>query len=336
MVKILRSKDFLFPELLSQLSQNNVRTQSYRYAKNSLRNVISNIRTYVFFITFFSLTFLPASTMDICRFLELMALTCGYGHLKNVLSSLKYLHEAHGFQFPSNDFNLDTTLQGLKRRLAKTPFFVMPITPQILLQMYEHLDMSKPNDLALWCSFLVAFYGLFRKANVVPESGPVDPSQTLTRNHIILDRRNKVVYIHVTFSKTIQFCQRDLFIPVPSNTNPALDLYRHMELLLDSVPAAGTAPAFSFSSSRFISYKLFTNRLKDLLTRSGLSPHMYSGHSFRRGAASFLHKVGGTVLQIQSAGDWSSQCFTRYLYLSTEERMKAQHLVSAALSSGSF
>ena len=315
---------------------NNVATQSYRFAKNSMRNIISNIRTYVFFVLYFNLPFLPAKPTDLSKFLELMALTCGYGHLKNLLSSIKYLHEAYGHRFPSNNFDLDTTLQGLKRRLAKTPFFVMPINPRILLSMYDHLDMSKSCDLALWCSFLVAFYGLFRKANVVPEPGPLDPRQTLTRDHITLDRANKVVYIRVTFSKTIQFCQRDLVIPIPSNDSPALDLFRHMERLLDTVSAHGSAPAFSYTKTSYVTYRGFTDRLKDLLTSAGLSPNLYSGHSFRRGGATYLHQVGGSVLQIQAAGDWSSQCFTRYLYLSTEERLKAQHLVSAALSAGHF
>ena len=311
-------------------------TQSYRYAKNSLKNVISNIRTYTFFTSFFSLPFLPAEPSNLCRFMELMALTSGYGHLKNVLSSVKYLHEAYSYSFPSNDFNLDATMQGLKRRLAKTPFFVMPITPGILTCMYSHLNMSKPSDLALWCAYLTAFFGLFRKANVVPEPGQPDPRHTLTRDHITLDRTNRIVYIHVTFSKTIQFCQRDLVIPIPSNENPALDLYRHMVQLLDTVSAPGSAPAFSFSKSEFITYKSFTERLKNLLAKAGQSPELFSGHSFRRGGATFLHKVGGTVLQIQAAGDWSSQCFTRYLYLSTEERLTAQHLISAALSSSQF
>ena len=315
---------------------NNVATQSYRFAKNSSKNMISNIRTYIFFTLFFGLPFLPAAPMDICKFMELMALTSGYGHLKNILSSIKYVHEAYGHKFPSNDFNLDTTMQGLKRRLAKTPFYVMPIGPRILLAMYQHLNMSKPHDLALWCSYLVAFYGLFRKANVVPESGPLDPRNTLTRDHITLDRDNKIVYIRVTFSKTIQFCQRDLVIPIPANSNPALDLYSHMERLLDTVHVPGTAPAFSYSRTSYVTYKGFTDRLKCLLVKAGLSPKLYSGHSFRRGGATFLHQVGGSVLQIQAAGDWSSQCFTRYLYLSTEERLKAQHLVSAALSAGIF
>lgn len=315
---------------------NNVVTQSFRFAKNSAKNMVSNIRTYTFFTTFFGLKPLPAQPGDLCNFMELLALTSGYGHVKNVLSSVRYIHEAYDLQFPVNDFNLDTTMQGLKRRLAKTPFFVMPITPKILTLVYSFLDMSKPSDLALWCSYLVAFFCLLRKANVVPEAGPMDPQRTLTRDHITLDQENKMVYIHVTFSKTIQFCQRDLVIPVPSNNNPALDLFRHVEKLFATVDAPGSSPAFSFSKTSFVSYKSFTTRLKSLLTRAGLAPDLYSGHSFRRGGATYLHKVGGSILQIQAAGDWSSQCFTRYLYLTTEERLKAQHLVSAALSSGSF
>ena len=326
----------LLSAYLSQLSQNNVTTQSYRFAKNSTKNMVSNIRSYVFFTTYFNLPLLPAKPMDICRFLELMALTSGYGHIKNLLSSLQYLHEAYNFSFPSNDFNLDTTKQGLKRRLAKTPFFVMPITPGILKKMFTFLDLSKMSDLALWCSYLVAFYGLFWKANVVPESSPPDTQETMSRSNIHLDRESKTVYIHVTFSKTIQFCQRDLFIPIPSNDDPALDLFRHMERLMDKVHASTSAPAFSYSSSGFVTYKVFTERLKLLLSKAGLSPNLYSGHSFRRGGASFLHKVGGSILQIQAAGDWSSQCFTRYLYLSTEERLAAQHLMSSALSTGCF
>ena len=315
---------------------NNVVTQSFRFAKNSAKNMVSNIRTYTFFTTFFGLKPLPAQPGDLCNFMELLALTSGYGHVKNVLSSVRYIHEAYDLQFPVNDFNLDTTMQGLKRRLAKTPFFVMPITPKILTLVYSFLDMSKPSDLALWCLYLVALFCLLRKANVVPEAGPMDPQRTLTRDHITLDQENKMVYIHVTFSKTIQFCQRDLVIPVPSNNNPALDLFRHVEKLFATVDAPGSSPAFSFSKTSFVSYKSFTTRLKSLLTRAGLAPDLYSGHSFRRGGATYLHKVGGSILQIQAAGDWSSQCFTRYLYLSTEERLKAQHLVSAALSSGSF
>ena len=80
-----------------------------------------------------------------------MALTSGYGHLKNILALVKYLHEAYSHPFPSNDFSLDTTMQGLKRQLARTPFFVMPLTPRILITLYPLLDMSKPQDRKAKC-----------------------------------------------------------------------------------------------------------------------------------------------------------------------------------------
>ena len=312
---------------------NNILTQSYKYAKNSMKNVISHIRTYLFVCLFFGFTILPADPQNLCIFMELMSLTSSYGHLKNISSSIKYLHAAYGSVFPSSNFSLDTTMQGLKRRLARTPFFVMPITPEILIKIYSHLNMSRPEDLALWCSFLVAFFCLFRKSNVVPETLEFDPKKTLTRDHIAIDKAARIVYINVTFSKTIQFCSRDLVIPIPENEHPALDLVRHMEKLLDTVKADPKSPAFSYSLRSFVTYKSFTARLKSLLTRAGLNPNLYSGHSFRRGGATFLHQVGGSILQIQAAGDWSSQCFTRYLYLSTQERLQAHFLLSNAISS---
>ena len=45
-----------------------------------------------------------------------------------------------------------------------------------------------------------------------------------------------------------------------------------------------------------------------------------------------LHRCGGTILQIKASGDWASDVFTRYLYLSLEEREEAQSLISEAIS----
>ena len=59
---------------------------------------------------------------------------------------------------------------------------------------------------------------------------------------------------------------------------------------------------------------------------------LYSGHSFRRGGATFLHSCGGTALVIQSSGDWSSQCFTRYLYLTEAERLQSQSLMARGIN----
>jgi integrase len=264
--------------------------------------------------------------------MELMAKTSGYGHCKNVLGGVKYLHAATGHEFPSDDFGLDETLQGLKRRLKGTPRMALPIEPVILRRMYEHIQIEKKSDLAMWCGFLVAFYCLFRKANVVPKDSNFDPACILTRSDIEIDNSGQRVLVYVNFSKTNQYMKESHVIPVPANSDPALDLFRHLKLLYSCVDAPEAAPAFSYSKTGFIDHRSYTVKLKALLTKSGLDPDLYSGHSFRRGGASYLYSIGGTTLMVQTLGDWSSQVFTRYLHLSIDDRLMAQELIASNIN----
>ena len=218
-------------------------------------------------------------------------------------------------------------MQGLKRRLAKVPFQVLPITPKMLREMFKHIDVNNTRDLALWCAFLCAFYGLLRKASAVPENVNSDEKGYLLRRHIKVDSENDILYLYLGYGKTNNFCTRDVIIPIPGNSDPALDPVRHVKKLFLEVEASPDRPAFSFSRQSFISYSTFSTRLKQLLKKAGYSPELYSGHSFRRGGATFLHNCGGTVLMIQASGDWSSQCFTRYLFLTEAQRLQAQLLM---------
>ena len=276
--------NFLFSVFLEQLSSENQISQSHRFAKGTAQNMVSGVRTWIFF----------------CEF----------------------------------DFDIVNTMQGIKRRQSHTPHQALPLTPDIMRDMYSLLDMTKVQDLALWCSFLVTFYCLFRKSNSVPRSvNKVDLKRTLLRRHILIDQNT--VFVHCTFSKTIQFGQRDLVIPIPGNSDEALDPVRHLQALHQKVKSDGDAPAFSFGPGKFITHNSFTTRLKKLLTQAGYAPSLYSGHSFRRGAT-LLYRLGASILQIQMSGDWASQCFARYLHVSDEDRGEIQSLVSDALSSGKY
>ena len=319
-------------ELLAQLRTQNILTQGYRFAQSTRKGLISHIRTWFFFALFFNQSAIPATEESLCMFLELMSLTCGYPHCKAILSTVKYLHAALGYSI-HHTFSLDCTLQGLKRRLARTPFQVLPIDPAILRLMYRGLNINKKPDLALWCSFLTAFFCLFRKANTVPQDNKFDPNFILTRDNIGIDRSEKMVYIYVGFSKTNQYRKKDRCIPIPKNNDPCLDLYRHIDLLFSTVNASDSDPAFTYGKNQFINYKVFTVRLKELLKSAGLEPSLYSGHSFRRGGASFLFSIGGSQLMVQVLGDWSSMVYTRYLYMSADDRMAAQNLMATYINS---
>ena len=294
--------------------------------------MLSGIRQYLYFTLHYRITSFPTSVDTIVCFMEFMARTSGHPHLKHLLSSVKFAHEALDLPFPVNSFQIDTTMQGLKRRLARVPFQVLPITPIILKRMFTHLNMANLQDRALWCSYLLSFFGLLRKSSAVPKSTSYDVHKVLVRQNVMVDTQGNMVYLYLGHGKTNNFCTRDVIIPIPGNDDPAMDPVRHLSALFSSINTDPTAPAFSFGNGKFVTYGSFTSRLKVLLKKAGYDPALYSGHSFRRGGASFLHSCGGTALMIQASGDWSSQCFTRYLYLTEADRLHSQTLMTNVIN----
>ena len=290
--------------------------------------MVSQIRQWVYFASYFDLVILPAAPGDLCMFAECLSYSIGYGHIKNVMGGVRYLHHIMGHEFPADSVQLEDTLQGLKRKLKGTPKQVLPIDPVILRRVFKYVDLKKNIELAQWCGCLIAFFTLFRKANLCPRDLKYDPETILTRGDVILDKADQKVLIFVNFSKTNQFQRQCHVIPIPKNDDPALDLYTHLCELFSRVKADDDAPTLSYSSSLFVTHKPFTAKLKILLGKAGLDSSLFSGHSFRRGGASYLYSVGGSTLMVQTLGTWSSQIFTRYLYLSLADRLAAQSLMA--------
>ena len=322
---------------MAQLKEDNWRTQSYYYAKATSRNVLSHIRQWMFFTVFFNLCPLPASTENLVLFTELMAVTVGYDHIKAIIGSVGFLHQILDLPFERNSFQLRLTLQSLKRRLARAPQQALPISIDHLKAMYSYIDVDKPDELAIWCSILVGFFGLLRKKNLVPEDFlDMDPTKILTVGNFAIDKEKGIAFVYIPFSKTNQFGQRNLVIPLLKNNCKALDPIYHLDLLFSRAKADADRPAFSYrlkGQLKFVSYKIFTTKLKSLLSKAGLSPDQYSGHSLRRGGATFLYSCGASILQIQACGDWQSNVFTRYLFISLEQRLLSQQLMSSKISS---
>ena len=132
-------------------------TQVFLFAPGTKKNIKSHIKQFVLFCLYFKQSFLPAGRETLVAFFELFLVTASYNHLKNVYSSIKFMHKALNLSFIEEEFQVNTVLQSLKRKLAKVPFQVLPITPKILCDLYKFLDVNNPADLALWCSFLTAF-----------------------------------------------------------------------------------------------------------------------------------------------------------------------------------
>ena len=304
---------------------------SQYYAESSRKNVVSHLRQLSTFCVAFNQSFLTVSRESLLGFVELMSRSCGYNHIQHILGSIRFLHLFTNNPFPGDSFEFNVLLKGLKRKLAKPARQVLPITPEMLILMYQFVNLDSPYELAHWTSFIFALRLLYRKSSIAPESLSKFNSTTGLS-------REKIVYVHGTVlvyqnhSKTNQFMSSTRVIPLVRSHIKALDPVSHYERLLRENPVDKNYPAFSFLQNGRIScvtHRTFTAFLKQLLRRIGLDPDKWSGHSFRRGGASLLYRLGVDPLTIQAVGDWSSDTFLRYLELNFDRLWSAQHVMAS-------
>ena len=64
--------------------------------------------------------------------------------IKNYISGVKIMHLMLDVKFPEeNLFQVDLVFRGIARIKQHTPIRALPMTPQILTEMYSCLDMSR-------------------------------------------------------------------------------------------------------------------------------------------------------------------------------------------------
>lgn len=301
-------------------------TMSLYYTKKSRLNVMSHLRQLSVFSVAFNVSFLPSERDTLLGFIELMSRTCGFDHIQHVLSSVKFLHDFTGHVYPGDTFEFKVLLRGLKRKLAKSAKQALPITPEMLILMYEFVNIKNPAELAHWTSFLLALRLLYRKSSIAPESlKNFNPITGLSREKAVLS--NGVVLVFQNHSKTNQFMSATRITPIVAGNILALDPVYHYEKLISENIVPKTCPAFSYmvnGAIKCVTHKSFTSYLKTLLRKIGLNPDDWSGHSFRRGGASLLYRLGIDPLTIQACGDWSSDTFLRYLEVNIDRLWSAQ------------
>ena len=121
-------------------------------------------------------------------------------------------------------------------------------------------------------------------------------------------------------------------IPLLPSSVRALDPVFHYCKLVNEHVVPQNYPAFSYIEAgviRCVTHRSFTKYLKYLLVCIGVDPSKWSGHSFRRGGASLLYRLGSDPLTIQACGDWSSDTFLHYIEVSFHQLWAAQHTMSS-------
>ena len=264
-------------------------------------------------------------------------LTCGVRHLS----------EAAGIRWipPNGRYSTRLMMQGVARlKGTGAPNRKHAVTIDLLRSIYGMLNMSDHNDHTFWTVCVFLFFTFLRKGHVLQKTstpgGPPTPHTILRRDITVAHNR---LVLTVRHTKTIQFGQRTLrwLLTDVGSHDPICPTGRLAEYLLRTEGhIRGDEPLFQemvknqstgISELRPLRYDHFIKRFKGLLAQAGADPSCFSGHSFRRGGATFARDAGVPDNIIKAMGDWQSEAWQRYIAATDRLRERAAELLTIAV-----
>ena len=244
------------------------------------------------------------------------------------------MHKEFSLPNPIQDNSVvKSLLQGIKRVKGGEVNQKLPITPEILLGIRSKLNLRHSFDASFWAVCLVAFYGLFRKSHLLSTSNQLfDPTKQFTLGDFTFHPWG--LLLKVVWSKTIQFRERVVYIPIPRIPNSPLCAFQAVVNAFGFIQTAKrTCHAFSWIDHKSLlvhclTYRSFLAKLKTCLGLLGYDTTKYAGHSFRRGGASFAFQAGVPVELIKMLGDWKSDSVLLYLTVPLHIRLQTINRMS--------
>ena len=204
------------------------------------------------------------------------------------------------------------------------------------------LDIENdPNDQMFWTVCVFLFFTFLRKGHAMVKTAKEQGPAIIQRKDVAI-AKGEFFVLTVHHTKTVQFQQRILKWLLPRLEPgdvccPTTQLARYL-VGKPSLPA--TEPLFQTqqvdpktgeSTLKPLRYDAFIARFKGLIAALGLNPAVYSGHSFRRGGATFARDAGISDEVIKAMGDWASEAWLKYISATQRLRVKAAGLLARAV-----
>ena len=145
--------------------------RSLCYAENTKRSYSAYLNSYLCFCGRMGYRAFPAEINTLCRYILHLAERLQASSIPKYLSIIRLVHSEMGLPSPiRQNWTLDSLLRGVKRDKGLVVKRKLPITPDILLKIHSSLNLKIVIDILFWAVCLEGFFGLFRKANLLPLS----------------------------------------------------------------------------------------------------------------------------------------------------------------------
>ena len=308
-------------------------------APSTKKQYAAHVKYFATFCVAFGYDARCPSEETVMRYCAFQARSVAHSTVVQYLKGLKDFYKARGlvqFGCPVAWPHLFRVVKGIKRVHKRVAHQKAPITPAMLMQLREHLQRTLAFGAALWACCLLTFFGFFRKSNTTTEAAtPWSTAKCITAEDVTVDEKRYALRIRLHETKTFQRGDKVLYVWIAGRPSHPLDPVAawRQHVLTNSPELSG--PAFVLTAQggrKAITHEALESAAKYMARAAGVPDSEVSGHSFRRGGASYAALCGVSDILIQRQGDWRSLCYREYIVCPPETLLGASGGMLAAMS----
>ena len=296
---------------LRMLEQESKKTQSNAYAKGTKENLQVQWALYFNFCQYLRFSVLPAQKKVIVLFIQFLTLKLtALSSIKNYVAGVKTLHELLGLSVSAfESVSVKLMWMGLDRTWINKVNRATPITPEMLVDIHDNLDLTIDKHLVFWTACLVGFFILARKSNLVPEK-EFQPGKQLAKKHVTFFDNKVEISLH--WMKTRRPHQEPIVYPLHKIPDSIVCPYRALKDMFEMIGRQPEEPCFMLKNRKPLTYAQFQKLLKQTLKKAGYKEN-FSSHGLRAGGVFWAIKSGVPEGMVCELGSWKSDAFLKYV-----------------------
>ena len=271
---------------------------------------------------------LPCPSERVALYATWLARDMTYRSVINYLSGLSnFLRQQGGRGIEYGNYSVAATIKGIRRDKGDAPRRAPPLLPVMLIKIFGGLTTNMGHN-AWRAAVLCSFRALLRKCQVT------ESESALVRGDFKMHEWGMI--IKVRRSKTIQFRERTLEIPVARCENKQLCAVHWTSVHFSEIPSGPETMAFrvpgAAGGSSPMSYRIYQEMLRIFSNKAGYGEMEITSHSLRRGGCTFLAMCGASIEEIKTRGDWASETVYSYLKTPLQTRVLNDMRVASTLA----
>ena len=282
--------------------------------------------------------YFPCNNRQLCRFGQHLSSTFESPEaVGNYLSGVRTCLALLGLQVPDvNDKQMKMFITGLKRVMPHAVKQAEPVTPELLLRISKVVNYKDQVEMVAWVGVLLGFYMFLRKSNLMPDTmDTFNKDQQFCRADINMLGLDKAMMFEIRWSKTIQYKQKILRLPVLLAKNKAICPVFWVQYMINAVPTGPLDPVLTLrvaGQKMALSANQLIYRFRKWLLLLSLDPTKFSLHLLRRGGVTFAYQSDMESEMIKLLGDWASDAYKRYIDVSMDKRYESMKLFVETLN----